>query len=87
MLTDMLRTIYIDPEEVAREYLLRCKRRAWKKENMVESLKCFNLERLIAAEDAGDDAPPPLELGEYVSAEKYSNEQQERGLDLTQEDD
>ena len=79
MLADMLRTIYIDPEEVAREYLLRCKRGAWKKENTVESLKCFNLERMIAAEEEGKDAPMPLEMEEYYSVEmdQVDNENEE----------
>ena len=69
MLSDLLRVIYIDPELVAKEYLARCKRGAWKKENTMESLKCFNLERMIAAEEEGKDAPMPLEMEEYYSVE------------------
>ena len=32
-------------------------------------LKCFNLERMIAAEEEGKDAPMPLEIEEYYSVE------------------
>ena len=35
----------------------------------MESLKCFNLERMIAAEEEGKDAPMPLEMDEYYSVE------------------
>ena len=47
---------------VANEYLDRAKRGAWKKENTVESLKCWNLERVIVAEDFGkpDQTISPL---------------------------
>ena len=69
MLSDLLRVMYIDPELVAKEYLSRCKRSAWKKENTVDSLKCFNLERMIAAEEDGKDKPAPLEMDEYYSAQ------------------
>ena len=41
MLSVLLNSVYIDPEWVAEEYLHRCKKGAWKKENTVESLKCF----------------------------------------------
>eukprot|EP00956_Cyclotella_meneghiniana_P040051 scaffold185481_cov114-Cyclotella_meneghiniana.AAC.2 len=81
MLLDLLRVIYIDPEElVVKEYLVRCS--AWKKkENTVESLKYFNLERMIAAaaEEERKDAPMPLEMEEYYSVEidqvNYDNEE------------
>jgi hypothetical protein len=57
-----LASVYIDPKVVATEYLARCKRGAWKKENTVESLKCFNLERMIAAEEMGMPVPDDVEI-------------------------
>ena len=43
MLANILRNVYVDPKWVAAEYLRRSKNGAWKKENIVESMKCLNL--------------------------------------------
>jgi hypothetical protein len=39
----------------------------WKKENSVESSKCFNIERIISAEENGLVAPDSLTVDEYVA--------------------
>ena len=39
--------VYIDTHWVAQEYLRRCQAGSWKKENTAESLKCWNLERIL----------------------------------------
>ena len=66
MLAFMVHNVYIDIEWVAKEYLRRCKAGAWKKENTVEALKCWNLERNIDAETYGQSMPEPLTLEEFV---------------------
>jgi hypothetical protein len=63
-----LPNIYVDPQWVADEYLRCCKAGAWKKENTIESLKCFNLERILDAEMLGREIPPELSIGEYVNS-------------------
>jgi hypothetical protein len=57
----------VSPRWVADEYLMRCKARLWKKENSVESCKCFNIERIISAEENGLVAPDSLTVDEYVA--------------------
>ena len=47
--------------------MARCKRSARKKENTVESLKCFNLEQMIVAEEMGMEIPDDVEMDKYVS--------------------
>ena len=61
-----MHNVYIDIEWVAKEYLRRCKAGVWKKENTVEALKCWNLERNIDAETYGQSMPEPLTLEEFV---------------------
>jgi hypothetical protein len=43
MLANILSKVYIDKEWVAKEYFMSCKVGAWKKENTVDTLKCWNL--------------------------------------------
>ena len=50
MLSSILRVIYINPEWAAREYLARSKSGNWKHANDDESLKCWNLERILEVE-------------------------------------
>ena len=51
---------------MAKDYLAHCKRGDWKKEHTIESLKCFNLERVIDADIAGKEAPMDVTLEEYI---------------------
>ena len=66
MLSHMLQHIYIDPEWVAAEYLRRGKAKAWKTQTADESLKCFNLERVIKAEIFGAKKPKEVTMQEYL---------------------
>jgi len=45
---------------VAKEYLCQCKSGAWKQANDDDSLKCWNLERILEAEQFGDLKPDDL---------------------------
>jgi hypothetical protein len=66
LLSHLLNFVYIDPEWVAQEYLRRCKKGAWKKENTVDSLKSFNLERILEAQEFGLVVPQSVDLEGYV---------------------
>ena len=68
MLANILRNVYVDPKWVAAEYLRRSKNGAWKKENIVESMKCFNLERILEAEIFGQKCPDDMNLQEYMES-------------------
>ena len=57
--------IYIDPKWVAKEYQRRNKAKAWVLQKDDDSLKCFNLERILEAEEKGKDAPVDLTIQEY----------------------
>ena len=46
--------------------MARCKRGAWKKENTLESLKCYNLERILEAKEMGKEEPSKVDLDVYV---------------------
>ena len=66
MLAHMLNHIYIDPKWVAEEYMRRCKAKAWKTQSTDESLKCFNLERILEAEALGLPKPREVSIEEYL---------------------
>ena len=67
LLAVILSRVYVSPKWVADEYLRRCMAGAWKKENTVESSKCFNIERIIKAEEKGLEAQDSLTVDEYVA--------------------
>ena len=50
MLVSIVQNVYIDIDWVAKEYLHSCSKGCWKGKNAAESLKCWNLERVIDAE-------------------------------------
>ena len=66
MLSVLLNNVYIDPEWVAEEYLRRCKKGAWNKMNTEDALKCFNLKRLLEAEEMGEDVPEEVDMIAYA---------------------
>lgn len=66
LLSTILKCIYVNPELVAKEYLNRSKRGSWKKENTMESLKCFNLEHIIEANLAGKEEPDEIDIQDYT---------------------
>jgi hypothetical protein len=73
MLAMIVQTVYIDEEWVAKEYLRRCKFGAWKKENTVDALKCWNLERIIEAKIFGRSVPDELTMDEFINEDASSN--------------
>jgi hypothetical protein len=68
LLGHILQHVYVDPIFLifAEEYLARCKHGAWKKENTVESLKCYNLERILKVKEMGKEEPSKVDLDVYV---------------------
>ena len=66
MLASIVQSVYVDVEWVAKEYLARSKRSAWTEENTVESLKCWNLEHVIEAENFGKNVPKDITMTEFV---------------------
>ena len=67
MMASILQKVYISKEWVAKEYLRRCKKGAWKKENTEEALKCWNLERIIDADLMGDGKPSQLTMNDLIN--------------------
>ncbi len=49
--------------------LSEAKRGNWKKESTEEALKCWNLERIIDAEQQGEDAPSELKMEDLLNKE------------------
>ena len=66
LLLNIVQNMYIDPEWVASEYLKRCKKGAWKKENTVDALKCFNLERILPASQFNLETPDEVGMEKYM---------------------
>jgi len=66
MLSHVVQSVYIDPEWVAAEYSRRCKKGAWKKGNTEDSLKCFNLERILTATQYNLDIPDEWRMDQYM---------------------
>ena len=55
---------------MANEYLNRCKKGAWKKEeNTTEALKYCNLERVINAESFGQPTPVERTMYQFIAEE------------------
>ena len=69
MLASIIQSVYIDNHWVAQQYIEQCKKGSWKKENTEEALKCWNLERIIDAEQQGKDAPSELKLEDLLNEE------------------
>jgi hypothetical protein len=67
MLSSILRVVYINPEWVAKEYLCQCESGAWKQASDDESLKCWNLERILEAEQFGELEKQDLIINELLS--------------------
>ena len=70
MLSHILRNVYIDDKLVTKEYLKRAKSGAWKKENIDDALKCWNLERVLEAEMWGESTPEELSMEEFMQEEE-----------------
>ena len=70
MLASIVQNVYIDIDWVAKEYLCRCSKWCWKSENTAESLKCWNLERVIDAELRKVVPSGEITLDEFVAETK-----------------
>ena len=66
MLASIFHTVYIDKAWLAAEYLRRCNAGAWKKENTVEAVTCWNLERILDAEQRRQPMPEELTMDDLV---------------------
>ena len=74
MLTSIVQNVFIDDNWVANEYLERCKKGKWTKKNDDEALKCWNLERIIDAEEKGMEKPQPLTINDLLGEEEIEEE-------------
>jgi hypothetical protein len=67
MLASIIQNVYCDKNWVALQYIERSMKGSWKKENTEEALKCWNLERIIDAEQQGRDIPDELRLEDLLN--------------------
>jgi hypothetical protein len=67
ILSSIVQRLYIDEKWVAAEYLRRCKNGSWKKENDVDALKCWNLERILDAELLNEPVPSELTMEDLIA--------------------
>ena len=74
MLTSIVQNVFIDDNWVANEYLERCKKGKWTKKNDDEALKCWNLERIIDAEEKGMEKLQPLIIYDLLGEEEIEEE-------------
>ncbi len=66
MLSSILRVVYINAQWVAKEYLRQYKSGARKQASDDESLKCWNLERILEAEQFGELEEQDLTMNELL---------------------
>lgn len=66
MLSSIMQNMFIDVDWVAKEYISRTNRGQWKKENTVDALKCWNLERIIESEAFGKAPPNEITFDDYI---------------------
>jgi len=69
MLASIIQNVYIDNDWVAQQYIEQGKRESWKKESTEAALKCWNLERIIDAEQQRKDAPSELKMEDLLNEE------------------
>ncbi len=69
MLASIIQSVHIDNDWVAQQYNEQCKKRNWKKENTEEAVKCWNIKRIIDAEQQGKDAPFELKMEDLLNEE------------------
>jgi hypothetical protein len=74
MLTSIVQNVFIDDNWVANEYLERCKKNKWTKKNDDEALKCWNLERVIDAEEKGMEKMQPLTINDLLGEKEIDEE-------------
>ena len=59
--------LHCDVDWVAKEYLWRCKKGAWKKGLTDDAVKCWNLERILDAELHGLSKPEDLTADDLIA--------------------
>ena len=67
MLASIVDNVYVEVNFVAKIYLERWKKGAWKIESTADALKCWNLERVIDAKLKQQREPTMITLEEFVS--------------------
>jgi len=70
MLTSIVQNVFIDDNWVANEYLERCKKGSWTKKSDDDALKCWNLERIIDAQERGIEKPPLVTFNDLLGEEE-----------------
>jgi hypothetical protein len=69
LLASIIQSVHTDNHWMAQQYIEQYKKGSWKKENTEEALECWNLERIIDAEQQGKDAPSESKLEELLKEE------------------
>jgi hypothetical protein len=67
MLSSIAQVVYIDLIWVASEYLKRCSKGSWKKENDVDALKGWDLDRIVSAELLNQPQPDEMTMNEFIA--------------------
>jgi hypothetical protein len=75
MLTSIVQNVFIDDNWVATEYLERCKKGKWTKKSNEDALKCWNLERIIDAEEKGTEKPQLMKLNDLLGEREEEEEE------------
>ena len=70
MLTSIVQNVFIDDNWVANEYLERCKKGSWTKKSDDDALKCWNLERIIDAQERGIEKPLLVTFNDLLGEEE-----------------
>ena len=66
MLSSIIQNVFIHVDWGAKEYISRTNNGQWKKENMEDALKCWNLERAIGSEAFGKAPPNEITFDDYL---------------------
>ena len=85
LLSSILQKVYIDVDWVAKEYLRRCKKGAWKKGLTDDAVKCWNLERILDAELQGVSKPEELTADDLIAEMNGHSKALKEGSDSAEE--
>ena len=66
MLAAMIQKVHIDYEEVTTKYLCGTKEKRWDMQMMINTLKYFNLERIVQADLLGMTKPKELTVEDLI---------------------
>ena len=73
MVASIINNIYIDKGWVVQEYLRRCKNGLWKKGEMDEALKCWNLEGVVEVKLVREPPCKELTLKDLLNGEAWTD--------------